>query len=269
MLNQPFFYHGTIRRYVSLFGTLFNRIVVKRFDSAGTTQQIIKVPLHYAPKEKMLARVTNDPKLNRQTAITVPRMSFEITNIGYAANRKLNTVTRYVKGDKKQYTPVPYDFNISLYVLVKNAEDGTKILEQILPYFTPDWTPTVELIPEMDVTMDIPVVLKSVSVDDVYDGQFETRRSLVWTLNFVLHGYIFGPVKQPSSNGSGIIKLVNTNFYDTTDYRYPDVQPVERVTIQPGQLANGSATSNIQLTIPYANVEANSSWNYIVRIVDP
>jgi hypothetical protein len=237
-----------------------------------TTQQIIKVPLHYAPKEKMLARIVNDPKLNRQTAITVPRMSFEITSIGYAANRKLNTVIRYVQSNStthatsRQYTPVPYDFNISLYVLVKNAEDGTKILEQILPYFTPDWTPTVSLIPEMNVNMDIPVVLKSVNVDDVYDGQFENRRSLVWTLNFVLHGYIFGPVK---TSNTGIIKLVNTNFYDTTDYTYPDIKPVERVTIQPGQLANGSATSNIQLTIPYANVEANSSWNYIVRIVDP
>ena len=165
-----------MRKYVILFGTLFNDIHITRTNSAGVTVDLLKVPLSYAAKEKMLARLENDPEIQRQTAILLPRMSFEMTGLSYDQSRKLNTLGRIAVKDatnanklKYQYNPVPYNFDFKLSVYVKNAEDGTKIIEQILPFFTPDWTATVNLIPEMNVHMDIPIILNNVSVEDSYE----------------------------------------------------------------------------------------------------
>lgn len=259
------FYHGHLRKYVVLFGTLFNDIYINRVDKDdGAQLNTIKVPITYAPKDKLLARVDGDPSLSRPVAQILPRMSFEMTSLSYAPSRKLSTVKKgYVKQDanvpeklKYLYNPVPYDLNFSLYIAVKNTEDGTRILEQILPYFTPEWTTTVKVIPELDVILDIPTVLTSVSSQDTYDGQYVDRRALIWTLDFSMKGYVFGPVKK-----SEVISLANVNFYTSLDITS---EPDENVTIIPGLLANGQPTTNSQLTIDRSLISSNSNYGYII-----
>ena len=269
------FYHNTIRRYVILFGTLFNDIHINREDTSNGVTRTIKVPISYGPKEKMLARLDADPSLNRP-AIVLPRMSFELTDLNYGPTRKLNTVGKIVgintnDQTKYQYTPVPYDFNFILSIAVKNADDGTRILEQILPFFTPSWNSTVDLIPELGIKLDIPIVLNAVSSEDSYEGNFEERRSIVWTLSFTMKGYIFGPTRPSSSSGlsAGLIKLANINFYDTSTYTnvadaVGNLDVVESVTIAPGMLANGSPTSNSALSVSSDQINANDNYGYII-----
>ena len=262
MFGQTF-YHGHLRKYVTLFGTLFNDIWINR-EQNGNQYSSIKVPITYAPKDKLLTRVDADPNLNKPFSIVLPRMAFEMTTMNYDPARKLSTVKKgYAvqnaldpSGNKYVYNPVPYDFNFSLYIAVKNAEDGTRILEQILPYFTPDWTMTVNLIPEMNIKLDIPTVLTNVTSEDNYDTDYLTRRSIVWTLDFTMHGYVFGPVKK-----GGLITLSNTNFYTTLDQSLP---PEERVTVVPGLLANGSPTTNAAASLDRSEISSNSNYDYIV-----
>ena len=264
------FHHGLIKKYVVLFGTLFNDIYINRVDPTSSDITNIKVPISYSPKDKMLARLDADPNLQRP-AIVLPRMGFELTDINYAPTRKLNTLIKHTaidpdNGDQLKYTynPVPYDFNFILSIAVKNADDGTKILEQILPFFTPEWTPSVELIPELNINHDIPVVLNAVSSEDSYEGDFETRRAIIWTLSFTLKGYVYGPVRK-----SNIIKIANTNFYDSTVYDSIDasvgnVDIASSVDVLPGLLANGSPTSNSSLTVSPDQINANDNYGYII-----
>ncbi len=264
-------YFSTIRKYVILFGTLFNDIHITRTNATGDTTHLLKVPLSYAPKEKMLTRFENDPNIDRETAVLLPRMSFEMASVTYDSSRKLNTLGKVVVKDtnsnklKYQYNPVPYNFDFTLYVYVKNAEDATKIIEQILPFFTPEWTSTVNLIPEMNVTMDIPVTLNNISIEDTYEGDFKNRRALIWTLNFTLKGYIYGPVKK-----NAIIKFANTTFYIPTVENLRDAvgntSPIDRVTVAPGLDANGNPTSNASISISRDLIEADDDYGFITDV---
>jgi hypothetical protein len=280
MFATPF-YFSLIRKYVILVGTLFNNIKISKTDADGNTISLVKVPITYAPKDKMLARVTQDPNIDRQTAtIPLPAISFEMGKMTYDGSRKLNTVGRISVKDadnpsnfKYQYNPVPYNIQFRVYIYAKNAEDGTKIIEQILPYFTPDWTTTVNLIPEVNVTMDIPVILNNINYEDSYDGEFKERRAIIWSLDLTLKGYLYGPVKK-----SGIIKFVNANFYipSVADGKLSDavgVTPIaEKVTVQPGLDANsnpinyfGGPNSNTG-TIAYSLIEEDDNYGYIIQI---
>lgn len=264
MFGQTF-YHRTIRKYVTLFGTLFNDVYINRTNPTDNSISTYRIPIAYGPKQKTMARVEADATLTRPYAVLLPRMSFEMTNMRYDSARKLPTTTRgYIKkvaSDEGMlqyvYNPVPYNIDFSLNIMVKNAEDGTKILEQILPYFTPEWTTTVNIIPDLDVKLDIPIVINNVTSTDEYDGQFEDRRVLTWTLDFTLSGYLFGPVRK-----NGVIKLANVNFHADTSITSPIE---ERVTIQPGLLANGSPTTDINETVDYSLIEVDDDWAYITR----
>jgi T4-like virus Myoviridae tail sheath stabiliser len=275
MFNQQYYFQ-TIRKYVSLFGTLFDEITISRTNHAGHLEALIKVPITYAPKEKMLARVNQDPNIDRPSAtVTLPFMAFEMTSIGYDGSRKLPTTNRIAQSDttnannfKYQYNPVPYNIGFRLYVYVKNAEDGTKIIEQILPYFTPEFTVSVNLIPEMNVSMDIPIVMNSVSQEDTYSGSFTERQALIWTLDFTLKGYIYGPIKT-----SAIIKFANSVIYlPGADVAVITEAPGNVVfntatTIQPGLTANGTPTSNAAASIPVNQITANSDFGYVSNTV--
>ena len=269
------FYHETLRKYIILFGTLFNDIYIQRNDNSGTNIQTVKIPISYAPRDKILSRLDTDPGLNRQVAINLPRMSFEMSSMLYDPERKLNTIQKNVSLIKRSdgneneqeksnlksvYNPVPYTMNFSLYVYVKNAEDGTKILEQILPFFTPDWTATVNLLPEMNITQDIPTILNSVSTEDIYEGDFITRRALIHTLEFTMKGYLFGPVSK-----SGVVTLANTNFYidERADTTGSSNTVVESIDTKPGLLANGSPTSNGSLTVSRDAIDANDNFGFV------
>lgn len=219
----------------------------------------------------MLTRFENDPDIDRETAVLLPRMSFEMASVSYDSSRKLNTLGKVVVKDtdskklKYQYNPVPYNFDFTLYVYVKNAEDATKIIEQILPFFTPEWTSTVNLIPEMNVSMDIPVTLNNISIEDTYEGDFKNRRALIWTLNFTLKGYIYGPVKK-----NAVIKFANTTFYIPTVTNLRDAvgntSPNDRVTVAPGLDANGNPTSNASISISRDLIEADDDFGFIVDV---
>lgn len=274
MFGNPF-YFSTIRKYVILVGTLFNNIRITRTDADGNVTSLLKVPITYAPKDKMLTRVLQDPGIDKPSAtIPLPFISFEMGKMSYDGTRKLNTIGKVSVKDmsdankfKYQYNPVPYNFAFKVHIFAKNAEDGTKIIEQILPYFTPDWTTTVKLIPEVDITMDIPVVLDNVSYEDKYDGDFKNRRSIIWTLDLTLKGYIYGPVKS-----SGIIKFVNTNFYvpSVPDGKLQDgvgVTPMaEKVTVQPGLTPDGHPTTKLSETIPYKEINVDDDFGFITQV---
>lgn len=257
------FYHKTIRKYVTLFGTLFNDIYINRTDSDGNEVQTLKIPITYGPKTKVNIRAEGDPNLSRPYEIRLPAMAFEMTRMSYASERKLATFKKHNitvnplnnEQQKYIYNPVPYDIDFTLYIAVKNAEDGTRILEQILPYFGPEWNTTVNLIPEADVKMDIPVIITSVQSEDTYEGPADTGRVITWTLTFTMKGYLFGPVKK-----SEVITLANVNFYAnlTTTATY------NNVTIIPGLLANGSPTTNASLTIDRSLITEDDDWDYIV-----
>lgn len=271
MFNNPF-YFSLIRKYVILVGTLFNNIHITRTDGDGNQTALIKVPITYAAKDKMLARVLADPEIQRETAVMpLPMVSFEIGKMYYDRDRKLNTVGRVstrMESDrnkfKYQYNPVPYNINFSVFVYSKNTEDGTKIIEQILPFFTPDWTTTVNLIPEMDITMDIPIVLNNIGYTDNYDGNYKDRRAIIWQLDLTLKGYLYGPVKN-----SNIIKFVETNFKipnvpDGQLQSAVNVTPTnERLTVQPGLTANGDPTNKLSDTIAFTEIDIEDDFGYI------
>ena len=279
MFNTPF-YFSLLRKYVILCGTLFNNIYITKTNSVGEQTALIKVPITYAPKEKMLARVIQDPALDRPSAVpALPIISFEMGKLQYDQSRKLNTVNRIAVKDstdsnkfKYQYNPVPYNIEFKVYIYAKNTEDGTKIIEQILPYFTPDWTTTVHLIPEMNISMDVPIILDDISFSDSYDSDFKERRAIIWTLSLTLKGYLYGPIKK-----SGIIKFINTNFYtplveDGKMTTAIGVTPLaEKMTIQPGLSANGQPINYYGKptetgTVPYNEIEVSDDFGYITII---
>lgn len=263
MFGQTF-YHGHLRKYVVLFGTLFNDLYINRDDNDGDHISSIKIPITYAPKDKLITRNVQDPDLKKPFSLVLPRISFELTSLNYAPTRKLSTVKKgYVKQDsldnsqlKYTYNPVPYDLNFSLYIAVKNTEDGTRILEQILPFFAPEWTATINLIPELDIKLDIPTTLINVTSEDIYEGNYSERRALVWTLDFTMKGYIFGPIKK-----SEVVTLANTNFFPTFNLNTDR----ENVTVYPGQLANGTPTNSANDTINRSLITANSDYGYVVN----
>ena len=209
------FYHQTIRKYVAVFGTLFNDINIERKNSSGTVVERLKVPLAYGPKQKWLLAIQDTTADRKVTATRTPRMGFSMTGVSYDTARKLNTIGRNVKANTSStttsmvtmYNPVPYNFDFQLFILVKNAEDGTQILEQILPYFTPEFTVTVNTIPDMNIKADVPILLNSSDVADEYEGDLSARRTITWTLSFTLKGFIY-----PNITSGQVIKTIEVNF---------------------------------------------------------
>ena len=216
-----YFYNESMRRMTIGFGQIFNNIQIKRKDSNGNITQSIRVPLAYAPKEKFLARLDAQPNLDeREFAITLPRMSFEITGIQYDSSRKLTRVQKFkhVKAGTEgkvinyNFVPVPYNISYNLYSFTASAEAGLQIIEQILPFFQPDYTVTVNAIPELNIKRDIPIVLNSVNYEDTYSGDFSQRRAVIYTLGFTAKTYLFGPASTQK-----VVKEVQSDLYTDTD----------------------------------------------------
>ena len=203
MLGQ-YFYNESLRKTIIAFGSLFNDIQITRKDSSGSTVQTMKVPLAYGPKQKFITRLTADPGATKQVALTLPRIGFEIQSFDYDPTRKLNRTIRQKKvantNDKKlkqmstQYTPVPYNMNFELFIMAKNSDDGIQIIEQILPFFQPEYTVSIKEVPDMDIVRDVPFVLNSVGYEDTYEGDFQSRRAIIYTLSFTAKSYVYGPV---------------------------------------------------------------------------
>ena len=234
MLGQQF-YHETIRNIIVAFGTMFNNIQIVRKDNSGTIIQSMKVPLAYGPKQKFLTRLDQDPSLSAATAITLPRLGFEIGSLTYDTARKMNRVQKFKKVKSSssnankldtQFMPVPYNMDITLYAMAKNSDDALQIVEQILPFFQPDYTLTLNDMADMGIKRDIPIILNDVGYEDNYQGDFESRRAIIYTMGFTTKFYLYGPV-----TSSSVIKTVQVDQY--TDL--PAVTPTreQRYSVTP------------------------------------
>ena len=268
------FYHEAIRKYIIMFGNMFNDIYISRKNNAGTRIQTIKVPIAYGPKEKWLARLRGDGNMDREIAAQLPRLSFEITNMSYAPNRTLNRMQKTVSISdgrdtlRQQFVPVPYDLTVSLYGMFAGNEDAVQVVEQILPFFRPEWTNSVKLVPSMGHYYDVPTVLNDMSIEDTYDGDFQTRRAIIYTFNFTVKGLMFGPVTK-----KGIIRRTLVDFTipsannstgDQIRAATPTEGPQSRITITPGLYANGSPTSNSTASIAITSISANDTYGVAV-----
>lgn len=211
-----YFYHEILRRTIISFGTLFNNISIQHKNDSGDITSIIKVPLAYGPTQKFLARLEQEPDLNKPIQITLPRMSFEFVGLNYDNSRKVTTTQTFFSKDsnselRRSYMPVPYNMEFELSIMTKQNDDMLQIVEQILPYFQPGFTLTVDLVDQIGEKRDIPVILNNISMEDDYEGDFSTRRSLVYTLNFTAKTYLFGPVSDTSLS-KDIIKKVSIGY---------------------------------------------------------
>jgi len=213
-----YFYHQIIRKTVVSFGTIFNQIHIKHKDDDGLAISDMRVPLAYGPRQKFLARIEQQPELNKPTQISLPRMSFEMNSLQYDATRKAGVTQTFKASDgtnlKKVYLPVPYNIGFELNILTKLNDDALQIVEQILPFFQPAFTITIDLIDSIGEKRDIPVVLESINFQDDYEGDFSTRRSLIYTLQFTAKTYLFGPIAETTD---GLIKKVQVDQYSSLD----------------------------------------------------
>jgi hypothetical protein len=215
MLHNPHFYHQLTRKAVVLFGRLFDDIsIIRKNDQTGAEVSRFRVPIIYAPKEKMVTRILSDPDLLKQLGAILPRMSFEITGISYDSQRKQNSLLKAAKSNTtshvtSSYMGVPYDISFSLNVYARNIDDGTHIIEQILPFFNPDFTVTTNMIPDLGMLKDVPIILNNVSNEIEYEGAYDSVRYVYWTLNFTMKTYYYGPISYPK-----IIRTVYANIYN-------------------------------------------------------
>jgi hypothetical protein len=214
-----YYYHEIIRKTIISFGTLFNQIHLRHTDKNNSNISDMRVPITYGPKQKFLARILQQPELNKATQISLPRMTFEMNSIQYDSTRKSNIVQTFRTTDegdniKKVFMPVPYNIGFELNILCKLNDDALQIIEQILPYFQPAFNVTVDLVESIGEKRDIPMVLDSITFKDDYEGDFLTRRALIYTLTFTAKTYMFGPIAESSE---GLIRKVQVDQYATTD----------------------------------------------------
>ena len=258
------YYYETIDRHVIAFGSLFDEVRIERTNSNGTLGQVIRVPLTYAPKNKLLLRTDVDNDATKTAAVELPHMAFQLLpSFAYDGSRRLthlekhNTLNKTNPNHlKTHYVPVPYNLQMELYVYVNKITDGNKIIEQILPFFTPDWTVNIEFIRDTNLTFDVPIILESVEMDDSHwDNNFTERRVLIWTLRFLIKTYFIGPIRSKP-----IIKFQHERLM----LEDSDV-PAGEIITTPGMDANGNPTSNSAITVDPNIIYANNNYGYVVR----
>jgi len=261
------YYFGLTRKYVTVFGTLFNDISidVPYTDGSNNHVKTIKVPLTYGSQDKLMSRVNTDQDLTRKVAAVSPAMAFLVSAPSFD-NERMGQSTiqrRFVDQTgqvNSQFAGVPYNLNFQLFIYADKEEDGLRVLENIIPYFTPALTVTVKIIPEMGYELDVPITLNNIDVDNQSWGSMQDRRGIVWTLNFTMKAQYTGPIGQ----GRKVIKYVITDFY-SVDHNANNL--VNIVHIQPGLTANGTPTTDINNTIPYTQINANDDFGYITTIL--
>ncbi len=213
-----YYYHQIIRKTIVSFGNLFNDIHIQHKNSENNVISDLKVPLAYGPSQKFLSRIRQQPELNQPVQITLPRMSFEMNSIQYDSTRKTGVTQTFkaLDGDqlKKVFLPVPYNIGFELNVLAKLNDDALQIVEQILPFFQPSFNITIDLIDSIGEKRDIPIVLNSVSFQDDYEGDFSTRRAIIYTFQFTAKTQVFGPI---SDTTDGLIRKVQVDYHSSTD----------------------------------------------------
>jgi hypothetical protein len=258
------FYHNLMKKYVTYFGTLFNDITIDRTDAANKVSTL-KVPLSYSPRNKMIERLDKFATLDdeREIAVQLPRMSFENISISYDAQRHMNTMSKIRNPNSPSsdmdfvYTPAPYNITFLLSIYVKNIEDGSKIIEQILPYFEPDWVESLVLIPEVPKAYDIPVIIRDVALRDNFEGNKESNRYIIWSVTFEMKAYFFQNVKRRAIIKKAISTVLSGYGLEET------------ITITPGLTANGQPTSDASNAIPFMDVLPFDDYGFVTNIDTP
>ena len=267
---SSYFYHETIKKYTICFGTIFNNITIKRTNSAGAVIQTQRVPIQNMPKQKWFVRSKAEPNLEKKASITLPAMGFEMVSMSYNPQRKLNTVENYVKTNNtnknymdQAFSPVPYDLGFDLYIMAKNRDDMSQIIEQIIPFFRPELNVKIKIMEtELGITQDTPFILNSINSELIYEGNFENKNSYVYTLNFTCQGNFYGPVSTEP-----IIKTINYDVYlssnteetaTTIAANTPDIE----MNITPGLLANGSPTTNSTLSVATSEIAVEDDYGF-------
>jgi hypothetical protein len=253
-----YFYHEILRKTIISFGTLFNNITIQKVNGTGDVFSSLQVPLAYSPTQKFLARLEQSPDLNKPIQISLPRISFEFIGLYYDSQRKVTTTQFFVSKDKdnkelrRAYMPVPYNMDFELSIFTKSNDDMLQIVEQILPYFQPHFTLTVDLVDQIGEKRDIPVILNSISMDDTYEGTFDSRRALIYTLKFTAKTYLFGPISTQDVS-KDIIKKVSIGFVagDSTS------TPRRELSYSVEPIATKSYTDNVVTTLS-SNIEISS-----------
>ena len=260
-----YFYNEILRKTIIGFGSLFNGIKIKHTNNNNETISEFKVPLAYGPTQKFLARIEESADLNSPTQMTLPRMSFEFIGLTYDSGRKVTTTQTFTKGTsadkkviKKTYMPVPYNMEFELSIMTKLNDDMLQIIEQILPYFQPSYNLTIDLVEEIGEKRDVPIVLGNVSMDDNYEGNFSTRRALIYTLRFTAKTYLFGP---SSTATSDIIKKATVSIIGGEVTNSPTREVV--YSSQPRAIKNytGTVLTNLakDITISDTLIEVNDA----------
>ena len=244
-----YFYHEILRRTVISFGSLFNNISVKHADNSDNIVSVIKVPLAYGPTQKFLARLNQQPDLNKPVQMTLPRMSFEFIGLSYDSSRKTNQNQVFISSstsdktsERKAYLPVPYNMQFELAIMTKLNDDMLQIIEQIIPYFQPPYNITVDLVETIGEKRDIPVVLDSISMSDDYEGDFSTRRALIYILRFTAKTYIFGPIQTASAD---VIKRVTVGLVAGDETKAPSRDLTYSVTPRATKNYTDIVTTNL------------------------
>ena len=263
------FYFGLVRKYVTLFGAVFDDISISREGN-----KTIKIPVEYGPKERYLTRQEQNPDLQRPISQVWPRMAFEIDSLEYDSTRKLDPNGFCTTGSsssgtlKVQNNPAPWNINFRLSLISRNTEDALKVLEQILPFFSPTLNVTADLIPEMNYDpVTLPITLLNVNMNELYEGSFDDREYITVELIFELRGYMYGPIST-----SKVIKGVYIDLYTpNTNTAFQGVgTPAnsEIVYVRPGLTANGTPTANAAASVPLNQISANSDYGFIVSITN-
>lgn len=251
---------------------MFDDIMISKTTSAnpGVPVEMVKVPIAYGPSEKWLARLRLDPDLTKPSGVSLPRMAVLMNGLRYDTNRKLGSTNQYVKqgasssGDPSSagfvYTPIPMDIFWQLNIMTISTDDANQILEQILPFFTPEWTNRIQVVDELGIDFNVPTIFSNASSTDTYDSGFQERRVLVWTLDFTMKAYFVGPPHIQSN----IIKISKADTYINLD---ADNWSIEANT-SPGMLANGSPTSNQAASVSPLTITANDTWDYVIQTIE-
>jgi len=226
MLTTPY-YHGVVRKIIVSFGRLFSNIKIQRFNNQDVIEQLIDVPISYGNKEKWYQRLREEKDTEQRVLISLPRIGYEVTGLQYDASRKINKMTQYracqpnLAGNYlSAFAPVPYNIMINLYIMTKTLDDMYQIVEQILPYFAPQYNLTINAIPKLNINLDIPITMNGIDINDSYEGPMENRREVVATLTFTAKAELLGPIS--GDNDSDAISII-TKVITKIDPGYGDL----------------------------------------------
>lgn len=273
MLGRTFYYSLT-RKYVSLFGNLFNDIVIRRFDANNNQIQTLPVPIRYGPRQKWLALLAQHPQ-DTEVAVQLPRIGFELMGFQYESNRAKNPLNKLVTvtDDKNklisQFYPRPFKLNFKLSIMAKNMDDASQIMEQIVPYFTPDFSIPATLIPGMNEKFDLAVTMSPPNLEDAYGEDFISRRVLMISIDFNMDAFFFGPKET-----QGVIKRVQVDLHAVPglgSVTSSDIQTSGRdvrIVVTPGLTANGTPTNTSNNSINYLLVDADDDYGFVTEVYD-